>query len=46
MIVILKSIFKNYPDKAKHERIHKREKEKIQKVTVENDIQNTLKNNQ
>jgi hypothetical protein len=44
MIVILKSIFKNYPDKAKQERIQKREKEKYQKLTVENNVHNTVKN--
>ena len=38
MIVILKSIFKNYPDKARQDRIQKRERERVQKITMENEL--------
>jgi hypothetical protein len=38
MVVILKSIFKNYPDKAKHEGIQKRERERLLKTMKENDL--------
>ena len=41
MIVILKSIFKNYPDKAKQDRIAKRESEIRRKEREQND-NNTL----
>lgn len=38
MIVILKSIFKNYPDKARQDKVLKRERERALKVMMENEL--------
>jgi len=38
MIVILKSIFKNYPDRAKQDKLTKRERELRQKMNYDKDL--------
>jgi hypothetical protein len=42
MIVILKSIFKNYPDKIKQDKIMKKEREIMLKIQEETKENNTL----
>lgn len=44
MVVILKSIFKNYPDKAKQEGIQKRERERLFKSIGETDLAAAARN--